>query len=228
MKRLHLDIHRRPPWLLLVAAALTVTACQPREGGPRPTPPPPFASFAAASRADLMTYAHSLQFDTNGLAADAQYLAVPHEHQLVKGPYAALAPEIGAATIHDAFTPGHFLARLELDSALPEAKLPRGVTYIWVDSIGTAPRAVLVPENDSFPVVPATVTTTALCSGGLPCCLRATARFEVEHVHTDSTPLMTCHPCDTRICCDMVWMRALPSAGASRAQERGALGKRTR
>lgn len=223
MKRLSLEVHPRPPWLLLVAAALTVAACGPgRQPGPRATPPPPFQTFGAASRAELIAYAHSLQFDTLQPAMDAQYLVVPRARQLAVGPYASVAPEIGAAVTEGAFTRGRIFARLWFKQAGPELGVPAGFAYVWVDSVGGAIRAMLVPENDSFPVVTAkTVATTPACPAGPACCTRAIARFEMPDPPADSLPMITCHPCDHRLCCDQFLLKQTVTSQVTRPQGLG-------
>jgi len=213
----HLEVHPRPPWLLLAAALLAVAACAPRpQPGPRATPPPHFATLREATRAELIAYGQSLQYDTTQPAMDARYLVVPRGGQLTIGPYATLAPEIGAANTHDGLSQGRIFARLTLSEALPEAGLPAGITYVWVDSAGPGLRAMLVPGVDSFPIVPATLSKIPLCLPGLPSCLRAMARFYMPMAPAESLPMGPCHPCDCGWCCGLVMMRDMSGAHARR------------
>jgi hypothetical protein len=142
MKPFHLAVRPAFPRWLLVAGVLAVgVGCQRgnvgtrREQGPRATPAPTFQTIGAATRADLLAYAHGLQFDTTRPAMDAQHLLVPQGGHLAVGPYAELSPEIGTAAIsHEDLAHGRILARLSLDQPCPQAGLARGATYIWVDS----------------------------------------------------------------------------------------------
>lgn len=227
MKRLDPAIRtvRSSRWLLLAAALLVGAACQgareegaaPRAQRPRPTPAPPFTSFDRAGRAELIAYAHSLQFDTTRPAQDAQYLVVPHAGQLAVGTYAEVAAEIGSGTIDRRdLQQGRILARLVLDGPCPEAGYPRGVSYLWVDSTAGALREVLVSEMDSVPLKELRLEVRTAVETGGPNWLRPSAWFDVLRALADSQRMIICHTCDFTICCGASLMSDLAALRAPR------------
>jgi hypothetical protein len=195
MMHLHTAVHPRPQWLLVAGALLGATGCCPKT--PRPTPAPRFASFAAASRADLLTYARSLQFDTVQPAMDAQYLVYGDSAHLQVGPFAQLAPEIGAGSISAAaLRAGRILARIVLDGPFPAGSLSTGATYVWVDSTPHGFRSIFVPESDSAPIREWTLETRPAVKDSTEG-HRARAWFFERF---DALTLNASYNCDWKIC----------------------------
>ncbi len=200
----------RRRWWLLAGAFLACAACPAGQGQapgrqagrPRPTPAPSFVRSDSTSRAELLAYAHSLQFDTTRPAMAAEYLVVPSGHQLVAGPVVKLAPEIGSGSIrHEDLRTGRILARLTLSEPCPQAGLPAGNSYLWVDSTGGVLRETLIPEADSAPMIRTPVRATAACLQGSRQWIPAAAWFEQAPLIGDSTRMIRCYPCDCTMCC---------------------------
>ena len=210
-----------PRCCLLVAVTLLAgVSCSPRPG-PRPTPGPTFTTFGAVSRADLLAYAHGLQFDTTRPAMAAQHLVVPRGGRLEVAGKITVAPEIGAAAVaHDSMARGRFVARLTLSEPCPEAGLAAGSSYLWVDSTGGAFRAKLVPESDSASVRDMPLETRGACAA------RQSIAWIEEH-YSPADTMIICVPCDCKLCCNPALLedRLLP---ARVPEVRGRVGVRGR
>ena len=224
MKRLHFAVRAtRPRWWLLAAGVLVAGAScrqQPAPGGegraqgPRPTPALS-RGILATSPADLLAYARTLQFDTTRPAEAAQYLVSGRRGNLVVGPFAQLAPEIGAASIEARVAgEGRILARLTLDRPSPDLGLPVGVTYFGVDDSAGAMRAVLVSESESLAVRTVPLEMRPRLMTGRGCASSAW----VEMMYDTSGTMMTqpCFPCDHSICCPHVAPQVQSPAPAAR------------
>jgi len=224
VKRFHLAVRmaRPPRWLLAACVLLAGASCrqQPAPGGgshahgPRPTPALAQGLFSA-QHADLLAYAHGLQFDTTRPAEAAQYLVSGRRGSLVVGPFAQLAPEIGAAAI-EAAAPGEgrILARLTLDQPSPDLGLPVGVTYFGVDDSAGALRAVLVPESESLPVRAVPLETRPRLTTGSGCASSAWVEMMYDTAGTMKT--QPCYPCDHTMCCPHLAPQVQSPAPAAR------------
>jgi len=208
-------------WCAVLGAALIAAACHPSSpqasaaARPRPTPAPGFAlPLDTSSHAALVAYAHSLTFDTTAPGVDRRYLVLGQGmHQLV-GPFVELAPEIGAAAIdHADLVRGRILARLTVDGSHPLMGSAAGVAYLWVDSVGSSFRTVVVPESLGAPMRVSPVSLGAYGPAGAPCRTLAVARFWTdrlvppnpapgakEQVFRSSRGIV-CYPCNSTICC---------------------------
>jgi hypothetical protein len=149
-------MQRSSRWKLVgavaVLVAVSVAARRPLpthgEHALRPVPAAPFASFDAASRAELVAYGRSLTFDTSYHASDTRRLMSRMNGRIVEGPIGKVMPEIGSTSVGlEDMAHGRILWRIEVDDAYPEQGFAKGVNYIWVDSSATGWRAVVVPEN---------------------------------------------------------------------------------
>ncbi len=152
------DQLNRAGWIGGVVVVIALSACQRRpldEPPPaRETPPPPFAGLVNTTpRGAVLAYGRSLQFDTSHAAADAQHLVVRRDGQLVIGPYALLAPEMGSAGMQrSSLGAGRIVARITTDGPYPELGLATGENYMWVDSVQGGWRVVFVPADSSQPM----------------------------------------------------------------------------
>ncbi len=143
-------------WNAVAASCLLVFAgCKP---APQPAAPPagPRASVAPAftapvdslSRAEIVAYARGLSYDTAKAVSDAQYLVIAQAGRLVVGPYAQVAPEVGAAAnTRETLGQGRIIGRITLDADYPPHGLSAGTSYVWVDSVGGTFRMVYVPDS---------------------------------------------------------------------------------
>jgi len=230
VKRFHLAVRmaRPPRWLLAACVLLAGASCrqQPAPGGgshahgPRPTPALAQGLFSA-QHADLLAYAHGLQFDTTRPAMAAQHLVVPRGGRLEVAGKITVAPEIGAAAVaHDSMARGRFVARLTLSEPCPEAGLAAGSSYLWVDSAGGAFRAKLVPESDSASVRDMPLETRGACAA------RQSIAWIEEH-YSPADTMIICVPCDCKLCCNPALLedRLLP---ARVPEVRGRVGVRGR
>jgi hypothetical protein len=137
---------------LLAVGTAAIAASPTRPTRPRAVPRPPFASLAAATRAEMLRYAEALSFDTSVLASDSRRLMLRAKGQLAAGPTATLSPEIGATTMTVAeMHEGRILARIVLDEAMPLQGYAKGANYIWVDRARGYLRAVIIPGDRSVP-----------------------------------------------------------------------------
>jgi hypothetical protein len=149
----------------------------------------------------LLSYAHGLVFDTSSAAIDGQWLM---NADTSRGPYAVLKPRSGSSVIPHGFVlAGDIMARLHLSASylltLPRqhgpdftATLPRGVSYLWVDSTASGWRIVLMPDSlgGLMQVLPCHHYPGAQVEA---------ARFKVAGpAGFDDT---VCFPCNTGWCC---------------------------
>lgn len=134
---------------------LALTTCKP---APQPAPPPASLRMSAApaftapvdslSRALIVAYARGLTYDTAKAVSDAQYLVIAQAGRLVVGPYAQVAPEVGAAAnTREALGRGRIIGRITLDAAYSPQGLSAGTSYVWVDSVAGSFRMVFVPDS---------------------------------------------------------------------------------
>ena len=144
---------RRPLTLSVAAALCVLAACsqpnpqQQAAQGPRPTPAPGVAIAAdAAGKQALLTYGHSLEFDTSVIATDEQYMILPGA---VIGPWLSVQPEIGSAAIsHADLVQGRIVGRATLRGT-------RGtvVAYAYVDSGTTGWRGLWAVDDARFSLI---------------------------------------------------------------------------
>jgi len=211
-------LERRPlavPWFAALGVALLAVGCNrtaPPPGravaGPRPTPAPALAlPVDSSSHAALLAYAHGLSFDTTAPGVDRRYLVVAQGERLVVGPYAELAPEIGAAAIsHADLVRGRILARVTVEGAGGSAP---GVAYIWVDSVAGGFRAVFVPVSGAARMKVAPVTLAHYGPEAAFCQVLAVGRLQdagPPDPPGDPLPFSAalrkvCVPCDCTMCC---------------------------
>jgi hypothetical protein len=209
-------------WGALAAAALGVVACRgqpaPEQRAPeqptaqvvRATPAPPFApgrdlhGLGIARRDSFVVYLASLTFDTSPYAADRRFLLLRTAHSKIArrrfsvGPYAELAPEIGAEGVPDSWPDsGRVLARIVVpDRAYAPLHIVTETTYVCVrgmvgrpDSLWALLIAVgrgTIVRTDSLRV------TTQRLGGPIP---------NVARFRTDTTDEAACFPCDNKWCC---------------------------
>lgn len=130
----------------------------------RPSLPPPTKAPAAvqgafkgridtATRAQILTYAHALAFDSSSGASDIQRLEIsgpnggPHY-----GPLVRIEPEFGAVGLtRGELAEGRIVARMVNYDKRAYPKLgipPHGTAYFWMDSTATGQwRAIYIPDN---------------------------------------------------------------------------------
>ncbi len=197
----------------------------PQQLGPRPTPAPGFSGRVdSVPRESVLAYARSLTFDTVAPAVDRRYIVLAQGQQLTVGPFAELAPEIGAAAISRGdLARGRVLARVTLDAAVPGAGLEAGPAYVWVDSVpggfmvnGVRRyfRAVYLPDRvgAALKVTPVSLTGPYGSTRNW-CPAYAAARFMARRLPsptalrtrslstTSRVMLYDCWPCDCTWCC---------------------------
>jgi hypothetical protein len=114
------------------------------------TPAPAFTSLAGASRAEIMTYARSLSFDTSHHAVDTRRLVGPNGE--IGGPIATIAPEIGSATLSEAaITRGRIVGRVSTTGAEDIFGFAKGDNYLWVDKVDGRFRMIVIPADSTIP-----------------------------------------------------------------------------
>lgn len=161
------SVRRIVAWRALLLAglvpALFAWSCVGRNRGAgrgsdpiRPTPATGVAGpLEVIPRVDVITYARGLAFDTTRGSSDNQYLLFPLAGQLAVGPYAAIAPEIGARRLTKAqLKTGRIVARIFSAGAYAPWGLSADTTFVWIDSTAaTSWRMVLIPQTAGNPVV---------------------------------------------------------------------------
>ncbi len=127
-----------------------------------PTGPPPFSErVESVPRELILGYARQLEFDTSAAASDAQNLVYRRGDAVVVGPFAQIAPERGAGSLSDAqLARGRIIARVSVSDSYPPLGLARGVSYLWVDSLASGFRWVIVPTDPALPLRAAPLTRT--------------------------------------------------------------------
>lgn len=119
----------------------------------RATRAPGFATLAAATRAQAVAYAESLQYDTTRASSDGQYLLHAVAGALQIGPFATIAPESGAGRLDkNQLKAGRVVGRIVSRGAFAPWGLDSGTTFVWVDS-ATNWRIVLIPATPGNPVI---------------------------------------------------------------------------
>jgi len=107
---------------------------------PRPTPAPHFRSIDSASFVEVMAYVRGLRFDTaaSGLTR-------------LGGTVVVWSPEIGAGGItDDGLARGRIIARAQARGTLASFGSRAVTGYIWVDSVATDWRAILLPDDSTI------------------------------------------------------------------------------
>ena len=162
----------------------------------RPVPAPPFASLASASRAQILTYARSLVFDTSYHASDTRRLTVRRDDGLRAGPLVTIVPEVGVTSLSlSEMSTGRIVARLTSDGAFPEKGLAKGDNFVWVDKRDGQLRALIIPSNPSAPV--------------------AEFGFRVNHVNMPQVLTLARLRWDEELGTDVVWIPCDQAAAGS-------------
>ena len=137
---------------LLVGTTVSLVGCdRDKQGTPEIVmpPAPTFLPPDSADRATVVRYAESLRFVTDPLLSDQQTLRAPGG---ARGPQARIEPAEYARKLTKAeLKRGHFIARLMSTGSYEPLQLTRGVQYMWVDSIASGWRGVIVPSNPAEP-----------------------------------------------------------------------------
>lgn len=160
------------PLLFLLAAA----GC-----GGGGTPAAGFTDPDAADRAAVLSYAHSLEFDTSTVASGLTHLG---------GTEVRWSPERRADKIPDAqLAHGRIIGVAETRGGTSPFGTPEGRSYVWVDSTVTGWRAVIIPDDPTV-----RLTTVPLFHGTRPFATTEPPRFRS---FADSFPNGRC---GTRCC----------------------------
>jgi hypothetical protein len=132
---------------VVIGVCAMAGACTAEPGGagaPRPTPPPSFVGFGAASHADLVAYCNSLVFDSLAPHMDSARFATSGGVSLVRA-----EPEIGAARVsRSGLAQGRIIGRLVTTGAPSPFPTRVGTTCIGVDSTaGGGWRVTRIPTD---------------------------------------------------------------------------------
>jgi hypothetical protein len=115
-------------------------------GCERGTPAAGFADPTAADRAEVVSYARSLEFDTSAAAT-----GVTH----VGGVEVRWSPERRAGAISDAnLARGRIIGMAQTTGGTSAFGTLEGRSYIWVDSTAAGWRAVLIPDGPAGNLTP--------------------------------------------------------------------------
>jgi hypothetical protein len=142
---------------------------------------PSFADPTAADRAEVLSYARSLDFDTSAAASGLTH---------VGGTEVRWSPERRAGRISDAnLVRGRIIGVAQTTGGTSAFGTLEGRSYVWVDSTASGWRAVFISEDPS-----ARLTTVPLFHGTRPFGVAEPTRFRA---HADSFPNGRC---GTRCC----------------------------
>ena len=145
------------------------------------TPAATFSDPTVAAVAAVVSYAHSLEFDSSAAAS-----ALTH----VGGTEVRWSPERRAGGISDAnLARGRIIGMAQTSGGTSAFGTLEGRTYIWVDSTSAGWRAVLIPDDPT-----GRLTTVPLFHGTRRFAAREPTRFRA---HADSFPNGRC---GTRCC----------------------------
>ena len=140
------------------------------------TPAARFADPTAADRAEVLSYARSLEFDTSAAAS-----ATTH----VGGIAVRWSPERRAARISNAnLVRGRIIGVAETSGGTSAFGTLEGRSYVWIDSTAAGWRAVFISENPS-----GRLTTVPVFHGTRPFGVAEPPRFRA---HADSFPNGRC------------------------------------
>jgi len=188
-------------WLIPASAGLLLPLVGGCAGGPQApaaTAAPPFSErVETVPRDTILAYAGRLAFDTSIAASDAQHLTLRRDDATVVGPFAQIAPERGAGSLSRAqLASGRIIARVSASDAYPPLGLSRGVNYLWVDSVPSGWRGVIVPAN---PVEQLQTMPLDYKRDGPHTCWPPRAAWATSPFPLAGGPAWVC--CTTRGCC---------------------------
>jgi hypothetical protein len=124
------------------------TAVQQAPAGPRATPAPGFAAntVTSADRQTLVRYGDSLRFAIPFEQADGRFLR--NSANDTGRTYVRVIPEVGSRALsREELKQGRIIALAVAARAYAPWQMAAGKNYIWVDSIDTGWRVVIIPAD---------------------------------------------------------------------------------
>jgi len=179
-------LNKRSWPLAVIGLAMFAVNC---ERGVRPTPAPRFALRAGEiPRDSFLAYAATLTFDTTHGAWDEQPLPLVNDSGRVVGmPIIRVESEIGAASLsRSQLAKGRIIARYTAKGPYTPLGIPRGISYVWVDSMGSKFRELVVSEDPSRSAVEHELTIETF---------RVRGQFAAPRWMVTETALKGCRPC---------------------------------